>query len=70
MGEPGFYICKKCSRRWQRWEAKMSANPPAECPGCGSRDQATDRTRDEQYTREFYGAVADVLFGGVKKDGE
>jgi hypothetical protein len=59
--EPGFYRCKPCGRCWSRLELKMGRNEPPVCPSCGSNEQLTDQTREEEYVKSVYGPVVKAI---------
>lgn len=64
--EPAFYRCKACGRCWERMQYKMRANPPTECPSCGSTDQETDEEKEREYVKRVYGPIARALVPQAK----
>jgi DNA-directed RNA polymerase subunit RPC12/RpoP len=65
MGEPAFYVCRKCKRSWQRYEFKMQHNPPRVCPYCeaGPEDQSIDQAAEDAYVGRVYKPLAEALTG-------
>jgi DNA-directed RNA polymerase subunit RPC12/RpoP len=63
MGEPAFYVCKKCGKHWERYEFKMQRNPPRECPSCGAGpdDQVTDRQKEDAYVGAVYKPLVEAI---------
>ena len=68
MGEPAFYECTSCHRRWERYELKMGWNPPRGCSNCGAgpEQQVTDQHREAAYVGAVHGPPAEA----VKETGE